>query len=232
VTATITGTGTKHLVTITTDEAERGDGSQTDGDGDGGHGTTKITATDGHPFWVPELHQWIDATDLQVGQWLQTSAGTRVQITAIQRHATTWATVHNLTIANTHTYYAVVGSEPVLVHNCGTANPDDLIPTHGISGDSSTKRVARYGNDMANGEFDWKQSPIDIVRHEGKMYVVDGHHRLAAARWTRQGEVGIRDVTDQLNNGGFKGYADMADVLDSASRYPGNRLNPHKLKRR
>lgn len=85
---------------------------------------------------------------------------------------------------------------------------------------------------MANGEFDWKQSPIDIVRHEGRMHVVDGHYRLAAARWTGQRQVGIRDVTDQLNNGGFKGYANMADVLDSASRYSGNRLNPHKLKRR
>ncbi|MEU3855609.1 hypothetical protein [Streptomyces sp. NPDC029554] len=36
----------------------------------------KITATDGHPFWVPALHQWIEAGDLQAGQSLQTSAGT------------------------------------------------------------------------------------------------------------------------------------------------------------
>ena len=34
-------------------------------------------------FWMPELGEWIDATDLQVGRWLQTSAGTWGQITAI-----------------------------------------------------------------------------------------------------------------------------------------------------
>jgi hypothetical protein len=42
-------------------------------------------ATAHHPFWVPQLHRWVDATDLQSGQWLQTSAGTWVQITADQK---------------------------------------------------------------------------------------------------------------------------------------------------
>jgi hypothetical protein len=46
-------------------------------DTDGPHGdqTGVLTATDGHPFWVPQLHRWVKATDLQPGQWLQTSAG-------------------------------------------------------------------------------------------------------------------------------------------------------------
>ncbi|MFC8835394.1 polymorphic toxin-type HINT domain-containing protein, partial [Streptomyces griseoincarnatus] len=79
----------------------------------------EVTATDGHPFWVPELGQWLDATDLQPGQWLQTSAGTHVQITAIERWTTPGTTVHNLTVGDTHTYYALAGATPVLVHNCG-----------------------------------------------------------------------------------------------------------------
>ena len=36
----------------------------------------------------------------------------------------------------------------VLVHNCNTANPQDLNPTHEISGDSSSKRVASMRNQM------------------------------------------------------------------------------------
>ncbi|MEU0915693.1 polymorphic toxin-type HINT domain-containing protein, partial [Streptomyces althioticus] len=66
---------------------------------------------------VPELGQWLDATDLQPGQWLQTSAGTFVQITAVERRTSLRTTVHNLTVGDTHTYYALAGNSPLLVHN-------------------------------------------------------------------------------------------------------------------
>ncbi|MGW2627696.1 polymorphic toxin-type HINT domain-containing protein, partial [Micromonospora taraxaci] len=108
VTAAITGEGVKHLVKVTIDT-----------DGEQGSDTAEVTATDGHPFWVPELNEWVDATDLRSGQMLRTSAGTLVQITAIERWSTAWATVHNLTVANIHTYYVLAGTTPVLVHNCG-----------------------------------------------------------------------------------------------------------------
>ncbi|MEY9212451.1 polymorphic toxin-type HINT domain-containing protein [Thermobifida halotolerans] len=75
-----------------------------------------VIATDKHPFWVPELGQWVDAIDLAPGMWLQTSAGTWVQITAIQAW-TQAATVHNLTVQDQHTYYALAGETTVLVHN-------------------------------------------------------------------------------------------------------------------
>lgn len=83
----------------------------------------KKTATDGHPFWVPELHAWINATDLRTGQWLRTSAGTHIQITAV-KHWTQQATAHNLTITDLHTYYVLAGATPVLVHNCNRAGLD------------------------------------------------------------------------------------------------------------
>ncbi|MDG9690768.1 polymorphic toxin-type HINT domain-containing protein [Streptomyces sp. DH17] len=73
----------------------------------------------GHPFWVPELGKWLDATDLSPGQWLRTSAGTHVQITAVQRWTSPGATVHNLTAGNAHTYFVVAGDTSVLVHNRG-----------------------------------------------------------------------------------------------------------------
>lgn len=107
VTAEIKGNGLKHLVRITLDL-----------DGKKGEKTASITATDGHPFWVPELHAWINATDLRTGQWLRTSAGTHIQITAV-KHWTQQATVHNLTITDLHTYYVLAGETPVLVHNSG-----------------------------------------------------------------------------------------------------------------
>ncbi|MDX2730989.1 RHS repeat-associated core domain-containing protein [Streptomyces sp. PA03-2a] len=79
---------------------------------------SSIVATDTHPFWVPELKKWIRAGDLQVGQWLRTSAGTHVQITALS-HYTKRQRTHDLTIQDVHAYYVLAGATPVLVHNCG-----------------------------------------------------------------------------------------------------------------
>ncbi|MDK0520034.1 polymorphic toxin-type HINT domain-containing protein [Streptomyces sp. ML-6] len=101
VTALIKGTGDKQLVDITLDTGA----------------SHSLTATDGHPFWVPALNRWIEADELTAGQWLRTSSGTWVQITAVTRR-TTSTTVYNLTVANFHTYYVLAGSTPVLVHNC------------------------------------------------------------------------------------------------------------------
>ncbi|MCI0383992.1 HINT domain-containing protein [Streptomyces sp. CNQ085] len=75
-------------------------------------------ASDGDPFWVPALGEWVDAADLRQGQWLRTSAGALVQITAIKRW-TQDTTVHNLTVADLHTYYVLAGQNSILVHNSG-----------------------------------------------------------------------------------------------------------------
>jgi hypothetical protein len=104
---TIIGNGTKNLVGITIDT-----------DGDTGHAADTIIATDGHPFWVSDLSEWVMANHLRAGQWLQTSAGTWIQITAVHRWTQT-GTVYNLTVDDIHTYYVLAGKTPVLVHNTG-----------------------------------------------------------------------------------------------------------------
>ncbi|MBT3164107.1 hypothetical protein HTV80_13410 [Streptomyces sp. Vc74B-19] len=74
-----------------------------------------------------------DATDLQPGQWLHTSAGTHVQITAVERWTSPGTTVHNLTISETHTYYVLAGQAYLLVHNslpCEADMEDGLNRAH------------------------------------------------------------------------------------------------------
>ncbi|WP_167530712.1 LamG-like jellyroll fold domain-containing protein [Microbispora hainanensis] len=107
VTTLIAGEGLKHLVKITVDV-----------DGHRGDATDSITATAGHPFWVPTLQRWVTAGQLQPGTWLQTSAGTYVQITAVERRSALQS-VFNLTIEGLHTYYVLVGDQGILVHNDG-----------------------------------------------------------------------------------------------------------------
>ena len=67
--ATITGTGTKHLIAVVTD-------------------ATAFTATTGHPIWVT-AQGWTDAADLEVGDQLTGSGGQLHTITG--DHHGPWA---------------------------------------------------------------------------------------------------------------------------------------------
>ncbi|MFI0479651.1 RHS repeat-associated core domain-containing protein [Actinomadura sp. 9N215] len=79
-----------------------------------------VIATDTHPFWVAgDINDWIEAADLKPGMWLRTSAGTYVQITAVAHRTAHHQRVHNLTVAEKHTYYINSGDYPLLVHNDG-----------------------------------------------------------------------------------------------------------------
>ncbi|MFJ5264663.1 polymorphic toxin-type HINT domain-containing protein, partial [Streptomyces sp. NPDC088387] len=111
-TATIVGSGTKHLVRVTL-KVHDGSGTR----------TTTVTATAGHPFWVPSLGRWVDAGELKPGHWVRSPEGAWIQVSAVKAWTARKATVHNLTVTDAHTYYVLVGSAPVLVHNCGPSNP-------------------------------------------------------------------------------------------------------------
>ncbi|MEV6486988.1 RHS repeat-associated core domain-containing protein [Streptomyces sp. NPDC051576] len=154
VTALIKGDGDKQLVDITLDT-----------DGSAGTKTNALTATEGHPFWVPALHQWVEAGDLAAGQWLQTSAGTWVQITAVHHRVQT-TSVYNLTVDGFHTYYAAAGTTAVLVHNCTTPlyrvarheHADEI--THGLDLD----RFPRNEFDDGSAYFGNAERVLDFLR--------------------------------------------------------------------
>ncbi|SHK38898.1 intein C-terminal splicing region/RHS repeat-associated core domain-containing protein, partial [Nocardiopsis flavescens] len=128
--ATIVGEGAKTLVEITVDTTTQVDAG-TLGEGELPDGPSRpgpmvlgdaIVATDGHPFWVPLLGEWVDAVDLVPGMWFLSSEGTLVQITGTR----TWTEserVYNLTVQDLHTYYVLTGDTPLLTHNCSPAEP-------------------------------------------------------------------------------------------------------------
>lgn len=133
VTRTIKGDGKKHLVTIAVDT-----------DGRSGDATSTITATDGHPFWLPDVGRWVDAGDLKRGQWLSTGSGTWVQVTAVKER-TAQATVHNLTVEGLHTYYVLVGDAPVLAHNALCGNHEVEVNVYDTQGNWQTGFCLRSG---------------------------------------------------------------------------------------
>ncbi|MEU7228323.1 polymorphic toxin-type HINT domain-containing protein, partial [Streptomyces chrestomyceticus] len=106
----IVGEGTKNLVRITVESGT-------------GHGRSAgtLTATAGHPFWAQDRHDWVDAGELRPGSLLRTPSGTLAKVTAV-RAWTAHQRVFNLSVSDLHTYYAVAGGVPVLVHNSGCVN--------------------------------------------------------------------------------------------------------------
>ncbi|GAA0993603.1 polymorphic toxin-type HINT domain-containing protein [Nocardiopsis tropica] len=164
--ATIVGSGAKHLVQITVDPttereaADEDNGSDNAGEQVGQSGIPGpvaagdvIIATDGHPFWVPDLEQWVDAIDLAPGMWLQTSSGTWVQVSAVQA----WiqpATVHNLTVQGVHTFHVAAGDLNVLNHNCG-----------GPGGASSAANGARLSEELRD-----QAGPLGSIQNVRAIY--------------------------------------------------------------
>ncbi|WP_098010305.1 LamG-like jellyroll fold domain-containing protein [Streptomyces sp. sk226] len=169
VTATITGEGFKQLVRLALDT-----------DGDRGDATEILTATAGHPFWVPSLKEWRTADELEPGQWLETGSGTRVQIEAVSAW-TQRAAVYNLTVDTAHTYYVAAGATPVLVHNCGPDTPVKLFRSPQKGNRASEARGLNRDNhtatDAKGRNFAYLGDSHSVVRqYAGQGVYEDGYH--------------------------------------------------------
>ncbi|MGC0422517.1 RHS repeat-associated core domain-containing protein [Embleya sp. AB8] len=116
-------------------------------------GNASLTATTNHPFWAPDLKQWVHAGNLAPGRWLQTSQGTWVQVDAVRTFHHRQRT-YDLTVDIDHTYHVLAGSAPVLVHNCGGHMPGhaESCMCNGIGDDIILKDIpAAYGEDDTGG---------------------------------------------------------------------------------
>ncbi|GGJ79792.1 hypothetical protein GCM10010123_06980 [Pilimelia anulata] len=174
VVATIVGHGAKRLVTLTIDV-----------DGSRGDRTEKIVATAGHPFWVASRQQWMAASELKADMTLQSLRGGDVRILAA-RVATVAATVHNLTVADIHTYHVLAGNTPVLVHNCGggfkkEVSADEIDDINRSVG-GVTELNGSASNALANAaryNSFWEKSAVMIRDIAGSHMYNDGNKRTA-----------------------------------------------------
>ncbi|WP_433041771.1 polymorphic toxin-type HINT domain-containing protein [Dactylosporangium sp. CS-033363] len=149
VTTTIKGTGDKDLVEVTVADAS---------------GTTaSFTATDNHPIWVASVHEWRNTADLRPGDSLLAPDGSRVSVLAVAAYGAV-ATVHNLTVEDTHTYYVLAGPTAVLVHNssCDVDPPQKGGKEPHEKGDKGVDHLADQmaadGHEIIGREF-WARAP-------------------------------------------------------------------------
>ncbi|WP_210559093.1 MULTISPECIES: RHS repeat-associated core domain-containing protein, partial [unclassified Pseudomonas] len=111
---------------------------------------------------------------------------------------------------------------PTIAHNI---DPKTLKRVHTIEGKTSTRTVEDYKNKMRNGYG--PTDPITVIEHDGNLYILDGHHRAAAARQTST-NVTIKLITDlKTYNGALRS---IEDVLESANNVGLDRLE-HRRRR-
>lgn len=132
---TIAGRGPKDLVEVKITTTEL-DGSQK---------SSFVTATAGHPFYLPAVKRWVDSSKLAIGDRLATLGGASLAAVTGLRSYSAQAEVFNLTVRGVHTYYVVAGGTPVLVHNCGfkVGVADEKFDKHVLGLDDAGKPTRR-----------------------------------------------------------------------------------------
>ncbi|MFD5823974.1 polymorphic toxin-type HINT domain-containing protein [Lentzea sp. NPDC060358] len=181
VVGTIVGDGTKNLVEVSVE------------------GGGVVTATDNHPFWLPEQKKWTFARELKTGSVLLASAGAALKVSAAYEW-TTQGRVHNLTVDSDRTYHVLFGATPVLVHNCGEATLGVQADGGEIRGsDFAAECELRSGYVYRSGNKESVISPDEMMEiFEQQGHPMNGgcaEMRCLSKVYSRKGEVGIRGGT-------------------------------------
>jgi RHS repeat-associated protein len=85
-----------------------------------------VTTTEDHPFWNETDQSWQDANKLDAGDLVRTPTGT-ARVTGFKPTTRAYSSAYNLTVADIHTYYVLIGSAPILVHNCNLSDIADEV---------------------------------------------------------------------------------------------------------
>ena len=76
-----------------------------------------------HPIWSVSRGRWVDAENLEVGELVQSSTGTTIQLIKKEYEPETYIT-YNIEVYDAHNYF--VSDSTILVHNTG-GKPCDFI---------------------------------------------------------------------------------------------------------
>ncbi|WP_285786497.1 FG-GAP-like repeat-containing protein [Micromonospora sp. NBRC 101691] len=118
-----------------------------------------LETTENHPFWSESRQEWVDAGELRPTELLKTSTGEIVSVAKVHTFLGD-ATMHDLTVANVHTYYVLASVTAVLVHNCNDRTHDKARGAEGVAEMTSTlerfhRRSDIYSESYGNGFELW-----------------------------------------------------------------------------
>ncbi|MDH6607204.1 RHS repeat-associated protein [Streptomyces sp. SAI-208] len=105
-----------------------------------------------HPFWDDTAHTWVAAGQLTEGHALNTAEDRHATIVGVSGRAGA-ADMYNLTVEDLHTFYVVVGSTAILVHNSGGTCPIGAavaVNSGGLASKAFNYRLDTLGLKMRN----------------------------------------------------------------------------------
>ena len=87
-----------------------------------------VATTEDHPFWNHSDQAWQEAEDLDFGDLVLTADGELLAVDGLKPFTERQGTAYNLTVADIHTFFVVVGEDEVLVHNvCGDDRVSEIL---------------------------------------------------------------------------------------------------------
>jgi hypothetical protein len=111
------------------------------------------------------------------------------------------------------------------VGTVGSAPPHAFRKTHILRGNPDARIVAEITKSMrANG---WQGPRIPVVVHNGELYILDGHHRVAAARRARINVEYEVVGPAEMNHWGYKTIEDVVRAHTEAG--PDRNVHPEKF---
>ncbi|MFE1347925.1 polymorphic toxin-type HINT domain-containing protein, partial [Streptomyces sp. NPDC058757] len=153
-------------------------------------GLVSLTATAEHPFWSPSQKEWVLAEDLKPGMTLRTDGGVNVKVMGNAAYSK-FVKTYNFTVDEFHTYYALAGRTPILVHNsCGPSTGHTRVYVMGRPGADGTPQdplpkgaMVENGRNLQDGNYHYVVMPGGSVRafHESVFDsgVYPGHSSLS-----------------------------------------------------
>jgi len=94
-------------------------------------------------------------------------------------------------------------------------NHEQLVRTHAISGKSSAVKIKYLEKSMRTNGFDIN-TPIDVVAHNDKFYILDGQHRYRAAIMAGINEIPVKIITDIKNHP--SSWTTIEEVVEAAAQ--------------
>ena len=136
-----------------------------------------------HPFWNATGKTWTDAKDPKPGDKLRSPDGETTETVAAVKVWTGLKWMDDLTVNDTHTYYVLAGTTPVLVHNCGSSTdlPDGFTPAPSMN---EKPLGPVHGYDLRGGKDPMSIVPDDASVRELTPHSGNGSKYGLEFKWT------------------------------------------------
>ena len=157
-----------------------------------------INTTQEHPFWDASTGTWTSASELEPSRsMLTTPGGDQVEVVAVDNF-TGLQDMYNLTVDDTHTYYVLAGTTPVLVHNCNAGQPSRFaVGSDGVATDLRPGLVEgpapQKAYDMLNRVNDRPGGIGKVPGYEGNANYANNDGALPAGAKYREWDVNPKD---------------------------------------